>query len=115
MTLLKKTYYFTIKRVGMLSLGLLIALPAYAISNPLGQTKTFGELINKIADIVVAIGIPIAAVFIVYAGFLFVSARGSEEQITKAKGMFYWTVIGTMLVVGAKVIAQALEATIKSL
>lgn len=132
MALLKKTYYFIIKGVsemktkvfisertliipGIISVGLMLPFYAIAISNPLGENTTFAVLINKVADVVIAIGIPIAALFIVYAGFLFVSARGSEEQITKAKTMFYWTVIGTMLVVGAKVIAQALESTIRSL
>ena len=91
------------------------ALAAVALPNPLGNITNFGELVNKIADIVMAIGIPVAAVFIIYAGFLFVTARGSEEQIKKAKTTLYWTIIGTALLVGAKVIAAALQTTIKNL
>ncbi len=91
------------------------AFAAAAIPNPLGTITNFGELINKIASIVLAIGIPVAAVFIIYAGFLFVTARGSEEQIKTAKTTLYWAIIGTALVVGAKVIATALQTTIQSL
>lgn len=116
-----KTAVFTskrtkiIRRVSILNLWLFMPLFVLAkLESPL-KSKTFGELINKIADVIVAIGIPVAAVFIVYAGFLFVSARGSEEQITKAKTMLYWTIIGTMLVIGAKVIAEALQSTVLSL
>lgn len=109
----KYTYYF------ILNLGMMIttkyALAEAAIPNPLGTITNFGDLVNKIADIVMAIGIPVAAVFIIYAGFLFVTARGNEEQIKKAKTTLYWAIIGTALVVGAKVIATALQGTISAL
>ncbi|MBI5045461.1 MAG: hypothetical protein HZC14_00390 [Candidatus Niyogibacteria bacterium] len=100
-------------------LNLSMIIPAkYALAAPLAnplQINSISELVNKVANIVMAIGIPVAAVFIIYAGFLFVTAQGSEEQIKKAKTTLYWTIIGTALLVGAKVIATALETTIKNL
>lgn len=112
--LLKYTYYF-ILNLGMMITAKYAFAAGPAIPNPLGTITSFGDLINKIADIVMAIGIPVAAVFIIYAGFLFVTARGSEEQIKKAKTTLYWAIIGTALVVGAKVIATALQGTISAL
>ena len=106
MALLKKLYYF------ILHLG--VALPAYAIGNPI-SSNTFGDLIGKIADVLIAIGIPVAAVFIIYAGFMFVSARGNEEQITKAKSNFFWAIVGTLVLTGAKIIATALKNTVEGL
>lgn len=107
----KFIYYF------ILNLNMIIPTKyalAAGIENPL-SINTFSGLVDKIANIIMAIGIPVAAVFIIYAGFLFVTARGSEEQITNAKTTLYWAIIGTALLVGAKVIALALQTTIQSL
>ena len=60
-------------------------------SNPLGAS-TIMELINRVIDILVALGIPIAVLFLVYAGFLFVTARGDQKQLGTAKDIFYWTI-----------------------
>lgn len=109
MILLKKFRYF------ILNSGLLATVfTTAALDNPI-KADSFKELANIIANVMIAIGIPVAAVFIIYAGFLFVSSRGNEEQITKAKTTFYWTILGVALLVGAKVIANALQTTITGL
>ena len=82
--------------------------PSSRITNPI-QSNTFGELMAKIADAAAKIGLPLVAVFMIYAGFLFVSARGNEEQLTKAKTTFFWTIIGALLVVGAFAISLAIK------
>ncbi|MEX0933984.1 MAG: pilin [Candidatus Paceibacterota bacterium] len=83
----------------------------FELKNPL-QFDTIEKLLAKIIEILVLIGTPIAVVFLIYSGFLFVSARGNEEKITKAKMTFMWTVIGTAILLGASVIANVLEGTI---
>lgn len=82
--------------------------PPDKICNPI-QSQTFAELMAKIAETAAKIGLPLVVVFMIYSGFLFVSARGNEEQLTKAKGTFFWTIIGALLVVGAFAIASAIE------
>ncbi|MBU3925661.1 pilin [Patescibacteria group bacterium] len=84
------------------------------IDNPLGTTSTFADLISKIASIVLKIGFPIAVIFIIYSGFLFVTARGSEEKIKTAKKTFTWSIIGTAVLLGAEILALAIKATIES-
>lgn len=84
------------------------------IPNPLGNTSTFADLISKIAGIVLKIGFPIAVLFIIYSGFLFATARGSEEKIKTAKKTFTWAIIGTAILLGAEVLALAIKATIDS-
>lgn len=84
------------------------------INNPLGNTSTFAELIAKIASIVLKIGFPIAVLFIIYSGFLFATARGSEDKIKTAKQTFTWAIIGTAILLGAEVLALAIQATIES-
>lgn len=84
------------------------------IDNPLGNTSTFADLISKIAGIVLKIGFPIAVLFLIYSGFLFATARGSEEKIKTAKKTFTWAIIGTAILLGAEVLALAIKATIES-
>jgi len=83
------------------------------LSNPL-KSCTFADLVQSIAKLAVQIGIPIAAIFIIYSGLLFVTARGNEEQLKKAKTNFIWAMIGTAILLGAWVIASAISETIKS-
>ena len=83
-------------------------------NNPL-QADNFGELLNAIIKILITLGIPIAVIFIIYSGFLFVTARGNEEQIKKAKTTLLWTLVGIAVLLGASIIAAVLENTINSI
>jgi ABC-type amino acid transport system permease subunit len=80
--------------------------------NPLGSTSDFFAFINKILDVLIQIGIPILVLFIVFAGFKFVTARGNESDVTKAKDALFWAVIGGAVLIGAKVIAEVIRATV---
>ncbi len=98
----------------------LLALPAIAmadtIQNPLGpNVNTFADLVNNLATAVTEIAIPFVVIFLMYAGFLFVSARGNEKQLTDAKKIFYWTIIGAAIVVGASALAHAAVSFVHSL
>jgi len=84
------------------------------IKNPL-KVASISELVKAVAKIVGEIGFMVAAVFIIYSGFLYVSARGSEEKLKKAHATFTWTIIGTAVILGAWVIAAVVESTITSL
>ncbi len=84
------------------------------LTNPLGDT-TFAQLVQKVAGIAAQIGFPIAAMAIIYAGFLFVTARGNEKQLEDAKRTFRWTIIGTAILLGAWAIATALSSFVNTL
>ena len=84
------------------------------IPNPI-QCDKASSCMARIAQIVAQIALPLVVVFIIYSGFLFVSARGNEEQLEKAKSPFFWAVIGAILVVGAYAIATAIENFAKQL
>lgn len=84
------------------------------LTNPLA-TDSFSALVEAIAKLAAQIGIPIAAIFIIYSGLMFVTARGSEEQLKKAKTTFMWAMIGTAILLGAWVIAAAISGTIQGL
>jgi hypothetical protein len=86
-----------------------------ALQNPLNNITSFSQLISNILDIVVKIGVPIAALAIIYSGFLFVTAQGNEEKLSTAKKALIWSVAGTAILLGASVLANAIDATITSL
>ena len=70
------------------------------------------SLIKTILEGVVKIGMPIIALAIIYAGFLFVAARGNTEKLTKAKDSLLYTLIGAALLLGAWTIAQLISDTV---
>lgn len=77
------------------------------IINPL-KYDSFAGLVKAFADLLTKIGIPIASIFIIYSGFLFVSARGNPEQLKTAKATLWWTLVGTAILVGAYAISSAI-------
>lgn len=100
---LPKIAYFSIINIGWAKLAF-----AQKIQNPL-NADNFGKIIENLAKAVTLIGIPLAAIFIIYSGFLFVTARGNEKKLEDAKNTFFWAVVGTILIIGAWVIARALN------
>jgi len=85
------------------------------LQNPLGRTSTFEQLVENIANIVFKLGFVVAAIFIIYSGFKFVTAQGREDELKKAKDNFKWVIIGTAVLLGAKIIATAVRNTIEGL
>ena len=84
------------------------------IDNPLSADSLFCFLKDTL-DIFLTIGIIIAVLFMVYAGFLFVTARGDTAQLTTAKKAFLGAVIGTAIIMGVWVIAQAIVGTVNAI
>lgn len=82
--------------------------------NPIGYS-TFMDFVQAILQVVLKIGIPVAAIFIIYSGFLFVKAQGNETELTKAKKAFTYAVIGTAILLGSWLLAKGIESTINSL
>jgi len=85
-------------------------------TNPLKGANTLQELVPKILnEIVLPIGAVVVVFLIIYSGFLFVTARGNEAQLTKAKQNFLWVVIGAAVLLGSWAIAQAISGTVNQL
>lgn len=90
------------------------------IGNPFkctaGSNCTLVGLLEAIINkILLPIGGLVAAVMIIYAGFLYVTAGGNETQIKKAHDALLSAVIGAAILLGAWVISNAIAATIRQL
>jgi len=86
--------------------------------NPLRATLSVDnvpDFLLALVDLVFLVGTPIIVIFIIYAGFLFVTGGDNETKVAKAKFVLMWTLIGAMVLLGAKAIALAIEGTILSL
>ncbi len=82
------------------------------IENPIAA-NSLQELLATILQAFVRIGIPIAVLFLVYAGFLFVKAQGNPEELNTAKRAFLWTLVGVAVLFGAEVLANIISGTIE--
>ena len=52
--------------------------------------------------------------FIIYAGFLFVTAQGKDEALKSARKALVNALIGAAIVFGAFVILEVIEATVNA-
>jgi len=99
---LPKFAYFSIITLGWAKLA------SAKIKNPL-NADNFGKIIENLAQAITAVGIPLAVIFIIYSGFLFVTARGNDKKLEEAKNTFFWAIVGTILIIGAWALASALN------
>lgn len=84
------------------------------ISNPI-CANTIQGFIKTFLEGALRIGIPLIALAVIYCGFLFVSARGNSEKITKAKDALLYTLIGAAILLGSWAIAQLISETVLAL
>jgi heme/copper-type cytochrome/quinol oxidase subunit 2 len=82
--------------------------------NPIQATSLSG-LLRDLLKIVIALGAIVVVFFLILAGFKYVTARGDTKQIESAHATLTWTVIGGMVVLGAQVIADAIQGTVNEL
>ncbi len=86
------------------------------LENPLNPAfSTVSGFIAGFLRAIVVVSMPIITLFIVYSGFLFVTARGDTEQIKKARNNFFWVIIGAILILGAWVLATLIGGTVTQL
>ena len=84
--------------------------------NPLGAGTTVNSFLLSILNIITnTIGPVIVILMLVYVGFKFVAAQGNESKLTEAKQMLLWTLIGALVLLGAKAIAMGIQATVQAL
>lgn len=77
-----------------------------------GNSQTIAGIITIVLDALIIIAIPIITLMIIYAGFLYVTARGNVEQTKRATTALTYAVIGGVLVVGAVAITGIIEQTV---
>ena len=87
--------------------------PPGELKNPL-QSKTIEEFLLKIIDVILVFALPFIILYIMYAGYLFVTARGDTGQIETARTALLWSVVGGVIVLGARLIISVIQGTIQA-
>ncbi len=55
----------------------------------------------------------VVIIFFLYAGFLFVTAGGNDEQVNKAKGVVKWALVGVVVMLLATSVMQVMQSFVK--
>lgn len=84
-----------------------------SLQNPI-QANNITELFESIIDILLVFAVPLIVVFIIYAGFLYVTARGNESTIQKAHMALAFALLGGVIILGAKVLITVIGGTVDS-
>lgn len=72
-------------------------------------------LLGLILDAIITLGTIVLVLALVWVGFLFVFAQGAEEKIRDARSALLWTVLGGLLLLGAKAISLVIQSTVEAL
>ena len=109
---------FTLSRLAAFVIPLFASVSiAYAatsggIESPLRpEFSSIPKFIEGALKVLVMVALPIISLFIVYSGFMFVIARGNESMLTEAKKNFFYVIVGSILILGAWVIATLIGGT----
>ena len=78
------------------------------IKNPLA-TGSIQEFLEAILTVVMVLSVPVIIFFLIYAGFLYTTARGNSDQIKQATQAFMYAIIGGVIVLGAMVLVGIIQ------
>ena len=82
------------------------------LTNPTGM-NTFSELIDKIAEWMLNIGLVLAPLMFVIGGIMFITANGNPSKIQTAQNLLIYTAIGILIILLAKSLVEVLSGFIK--
>lgn len=87
---------------------------AFQLSNPINQESLYCFLSDVLSAFVLIV-FPIVVLALVYSGYLFVAAQGNPQKLNEARGWLIGVVIGALIILGAQVLAVAVESTIDNM
>jgi len=111
-----------ISKFNIINFIIILILPLVSFAGPGGgfivnpiNSGTIPIFLNSLLYKIIEIGAAVLAFYIVYTGFLFVSAQGNEQALRKAKDSLTWVLIGGAIILGATVLSEAIGTTMESL
>lgn len=70
------------------------------------------ELLQQILEVIMIFAVPLIVFMIIYAGFMYVTARGNPSQVSKAHNALLYAVVGGVLILGSWVILEVIQGTV---
>lgn len=80
------------------------------ICNPL-EVNTITAFLGELVRAITTLAIPVIVIFIIYSGFLFVTAGGDQGKLETAKKTAFYTMIGSIIILGARLLSDILVNT----
>jgi amino acid transporter len=88
--------------------------PGFVFQNPFGSKNTsLWDFVIAIVNFILNIALAVVVLYIIYAGFMFITAQGKEEALRTAKRNLWGAIIGALLIMGGKILVVAICSTAK--
>ncbi len=94
----KKISLFFLTLVFCFSVDLSVQAETIKLNNPLGATTTVQTLVGRVIDSVLGIVGSLALIMFVYGGFIWMTASGNEQSVTKGKNIIMWAALGLVVI-----------------
>ena len=79
--------------------------PKAELQNPIGETS-ISKIIGKIIQVILGLVGTISLVMFIYAGVVWLTARGNSEAIKKGRDTMVWAVVGLLVVFSSYIILK---------
>ncbi|MCD5384409.1 MAG: TrbC/VirB2 family protein [Candidatus Pacebacteria bacterium] len=86
-------------------------MPTAEVSNPLASAGVTGFLESLLGSIMY-LAYPIIALVVIYAGFMFIIARGNRDKLQTATKNITYVVLGIAVVLGSYTIVNVFYTTV---
>jgi TRAP-type C4-dicarboxylate transport system permease small subunit len=83
------------------------------LANPLAF-PSITELLAAILNMVIVIATTIIVLFIIFAGFKYVTAQGNPQKLQEANRALIYGIIGGVIIIGAVAILQIVQNTVNA-
>lgn len=86
------------------------------IPNPTNAGSSLLQVLNTLLrDVIMPIAAIAVVMYIIWAGFSFVTAQGNPKKIGEAQQRLLWALIGAGILLGAAGISLVVERTVRAL
>lgn len=68
------------------------------------------DLVGVIRNVFLILGIILIVIFMLWTGIAFLASRGNPEKVDEAKRRFFWTIIGTAVILATFAIINMVRA-----
>ncbi len=86
---------------------------SFELKNPLAF-ESLQDFIIALLNVFIVIATPIVVIFIILAGFKYVTAQGNASKVEEATRALTYAIIGGVLIIGAVAIAEIIKDLVTS-
>lgn len=91
-----------------------VAFAQGKIPNPLNGVTSLEQVVAIVVNVVQILLIMATVIYLLYAGLMFVTARGEAAKLTKARDALLWGMVGAALILAARVLVTTLQSTVNN-